>query len=153
MASFCIFLGFSSKQNNFYNKKSMKNDHLVSGAGIQTHDLLIMSILPYPLDQDSSLTNSLSCPFMGTIFTLSDISSKFPTVLSENKSYDKFSGIIIDFSLPTAGTVYFNESKVEIRMKHDFVRFCAIMKHCIEIKYPMDQNFTQKKKEKKVIRD
>ena len=35
----------------------MKNIHPVSGAGIRTHNLLIMSLLPWPLDQGSIFTN------------------------------------------------------------------------------------------------
>ena len=42
-----LFLVFSSKhQYNFYNKHMWKNVNSVYGAGIQTHDLRNMSLLP-----------------------------------------------------------------------------------------------------------
>ena len=46
---------FSSFQTNiqFLQQISVKSVHLVSGAGIQTHSLLITSLLPLPLDQGS----------------------------------------------------------------------------------------------------
>ena len=40
---FRLFLVFSNKQYNFYNKSMSINVHPVYGAGIQTHDLLNMS--------------------------------------------------------------------------------------------------------------
>ena len=41
LASF-VFSAFS--KNNIFNKSMWKNVHQVSGAGIQTHDFLIMSL-------------------------------------------------------------------------------------------------------------
>ena len=42
---FVHFWRFSNKHYKFYNKLIWKNVHPVSGAGIQTHNLLIMSLL------------------------------------------------------------------------------------------------------------
>ena len=53
-ASFSFIFVFSNKQNNFYNKYlHVINVHPVYGAGIWTHDLQNMSLLPWPLDQGS----------------------------------------------------------------------------------------------------
>ena len=41
---FRLFSVFSIKQYNFHN--NVKNVHQVSGSGIQTHNLSIMSLLP-----------------------------------------------------------------------------------------------------------
>ena len=52
----CVFSVFSNKHHyNFNNKYVWKNVHLVNGAGIQTHDLENMNLLPQPLDQGSRL--------------------------------------------------------------------------------------------------
>ena len=59
-ASFCVFLVFSNKQYNFYNKYMLKNLHPVYGAGIPTHNLQNVSLFPQPLDQGSR--NSFSFP-------------------------------------------------------------------------------------------
>ena len=48
-----LFSVFSLQQIN------VKKVHRVSGATIRTHNLLITSLLPYPLDQDSSPYNSI----------------------------------------------------------------------------------------------
>ena len=40
-----LFLVFSNKQYKFLHQINVKNVHTVSGAGIQTHNLLIMSLL------------------------------------------------------------------------------------------------------------
>ena len=46
------FQSFSNKhQYNFVNKLMWKNVHSVYGAGIHTHNLQRMSLLPQPLDQ------------------------------------------------------------------------------------------------------
>ena len=42
---FRLFLVFTNKKYKFYNKLMRKNVNLVSGARIQTHNLLIMSLL------------------------------------------------------------------------------------------------------------
>jgi hypothetical protein len=46
----CIFIIF-----HIYNSSSIAYIHPVYGAGVQTHDLMIMSHLPLPLDHGSSL--------------------------------------------------------------------------------------------------
>ena len=38
---------------------NVKNVHRVSGARIQTHNLMITSLLPYPLDQDFHTFNKM----------------------------------------------------------------------------------------------
>ena len=48
-ASLSFIVVFSNKQ--FYNNNMWINAHPVYGAGIQTHVLQNMSLLPYPLDQ------------------------------------------------------------------------------------------------------
>ena len=43
---FHLFTVFSNKHYNFYNKYMWKNVHPVYGAGIRTHNLWNMSLLP-----------------------------------------------------------------------------------------------------------
>ena len=50
---FRLFLAFSNKQYIFYNKSMWKHVHPVYGTRIQTHNPLITSRHPYPLDQGS----------------------------------------------------------------------------------------------------
>ena len=51
---FHLFLLFSNKQYNFYNKSMWKiHVHPVYGTGIRTHNILNMSRVPQPLDQGS----------------------------------------------------------------------------------------------------
>ena len=52
-ASFSFIFVFSNKHCNSYNKQMWKNVHPASGAGIQTHNLLITNLLPEQLDQGS----------------------------------------------------------------------------------------------------
>ena len=47
---FIYFLSFSNKQYKFYNKLMSTNVHPVSGARIQTHNLLIMNYYHIALD-------------------------------------------------------------------------------------------------------
>ena len=58
---FCLFLVFSNKYYKFVQQIYVKNVHPVYCAGIRTHDLRNMSLLPQPLDQGSELnvTHSL----------------------------------------------------------------------------------------------
>ena len=55
-----LFVYFQSLQSNksIFRQTNVKNVHPVSGARIQTHSLLILSILPEPLDQGSRSYNS-----------------------------------------------------------------------------------------------
>ena len=45
-ASFSFIFGLFKQTTNFYNKYMWKNVHPVYGAGIQTHNLRNVSILP-----------------------------------------------------------------------------------------------------------
>ena len=49
---FNLFLSFQTNNTNLTTNKC-ENVHPVSGAGIRTHNLLITSLLPEPLDQGS----------------------------------------------------------------------------------------------------
>ena len=57
LASFLFIFVFSNKNYNFYNKYVWNNVHRVYGAGIRTHDIQDMSLLPQPLDQGSCLVS------------------------------------------------------------------------------------------------
>ena len=52
-ASFNLFSVFFKQSFPFLKKSMWKNVHPIYGAGIWTHDPLIMSLLPYQLDQGS----------------------------------------------------------------------------------------------------
>ena len=45
-ASLAFIYGFSNQNYNFYNILMWKNVHPVSGAGIQTHNLSNVTLLP-----------------------------------------------------------------------------------------------------------
>ena len=51
---FHLLLVSFKQRHNFYTEQMWKMIHLVWGDGIQTHDLLIISLLPEPLDQGTS---------------------------------------------------------------------------------------------------
>ena len=48
-----LFTVFSNEHCNFLQQYNVKNVHPVSGAGIRTHNLFDMSLLPLPLDHCS----------------------------------------------------------------------------------------------------
>ena len=60
---FFIYFRVSNHITNFTTNSYVKNVHPVYGAGIRTHSLWNMSLLPLPLDQGSHLGISVSCYF------------------------------------------------------------------------------------------
>ena len=56
---FRLFLVFSNKHYKFLQQIYVKNVHPVYGAGILTHDLWNVNLLPLPLDQGFRQTNIL----------------------------------------------------------------------------------------------
>ena len=54
-ASFCLFSFFSIKHYAILKQVNVKIIHSVSGARIQTHNFLIMSLKPYPPDLEPVL--------------------------------------------------------------------------------------------------
>ena len=54
---FQLFSAYQTHITNFTSNRCVKNVHPVYGAGIQTHNLWNMSLLPLPQDQQGFCTN------------------------------------------------------------------------------------------------